>query len=133
MLYPTQSYIVIEFVVPFMDFLVQLEPFDYSIVNVNQQAIVYDFLFGSSSFRDIPAPSINHDCTIKIDGVVKISVNKVNEINLIKVDQFMEKFSIKIYKQDKGLDILFKKVTILVPLRGTPKLYAIFLCNLMLR
>ena len=86
-----------------------------------------------TNHHETPSPSINHECTIKIDGVVKISVNKVNEINVNKVDQFMEKFSIKIYKQDKELDILFKKVTILVPLRGTPKLYAIFLCNLMLR
>ena len=84
--YPTRSYVVIESAFPFKRFLVQLEPFDYSIVNVNQQAIVYDFLFESSSSRDIPAPSINHDCTIKIDGVVKIKVNKVNDISVNKVE-----------------------------------------------
>ena len=38
----------------------------------------------------------------------------------------MDKFSIKINKQDKGVGILFKEVTTLVP-------YAIFLCGIAFR
>ena len=128
--YPTRSYIMIESTFPFMGFLVQLEPFDYSIVNIDRQAPVYDLLFEPSSSRNIPTSSINHDCTVKIDVVVNISVNKINGIgdNMKK-----DKFSIKIFKQDKGVDLFFKEVTTLVPLYWTPKLYTIFLCELVLR
>ena len=28
----------------------------------------------------MPSPTINHDCTVKIDGVVKIGENKINGI-----------------------------------------------------
>ena len=112
-----------------MGILVQLEPFDYSIVNIDRQAPVYDLLFEPSSSRNIPTSSINHDWSVKTDGVVNTSVNKVNEIIVNKVDNFSDKFSTKMYKQDKGVDILFKEVTTLVPLSWTPKLYAIFLCE----
>ena len=87
---------------------------------------MYDLLHESFSSCGIPTPSNNHDCTVKIDGVVKISVNKVNEISINNVDQFMDKCPTKMFKQDKGVDILFKEVTTLVPLRWTPRLYAIF-------
>ena len=60
-------------------------------------------------------------------------MNKINAISVNKVDDLRDKFSIKMYKQDKVVDILFKEVTILVPLFWTPKLYAIFLCDLALR
>ena len=48
------------------------------------------------------------------------------------IDDNMEKdkFSIKIFKQDKGVDLLFKVGTTLVPLYWTPKLCAIFVCEL---
>ena len=92
--------------------------------------VAYDFLFEKSSYIEIPTPSINHDCTIKIDVVVKISVNKINGI---RDNMEQNKFSIKIFKQDKGVDLFFKEVTTLVPLYWTPKLYAIFLCELALR
>ena len=128
--YPTGSCVVIELVVPFMVFLFQLEPFDYSKINNDQQRVAYELLFKESSYREIPTPTINHDCTVKIDGVVKSSVKKINGIgdNMEK-----DKFSIKIFKQDKGVDLFFKEVTTLVPLYWTPKLYAIFLCELALR
>ena len=64
--------------------------------------VAYDFLFEKSSYREIPTPSINHDCTIKIDVVVKISVNKINGI---RDNMEQNKFSIKIFKQDKGVDL----------------------------
>ena len=59
----------------------------------------------------------------------------MNKVNDIGDNKGREKFSIKMYKhdKDKGVDILFKEVTILVPLFWTPKLYAIFLCDLALR
>ena len=44
-----------------------------------------------------------------------------------------DKFSIKIFKEDKGVGLLFKEVTKLVPLCWTPKLYVIFLYELVLR
>ena len=96
--YPTRSYVVIEPVVPFMGFLVQLEPFDYSIVNIDRQAPVYDLLFEPSSSRNISTSSINHDCTVKIDGLIKTSTIKVNEISVHKVDNFSDNFLIEIYK-----------------------------------
>ena len=85
--------------------------------------VAYDFLFEKSSYREIPTPSINHDCTIKIDVVVKISVNKINGI---RDNMEQNKFSIKIFKQDKGVDLFFKEVTTLVPLYWTPKIYMLY-------
>ena len=130
MYYHIRFCVVIEPTVPFMGFLLQLEPFDYSKINNDRQMVAYDFLFEKSSYREIPTPSINHDCTIKIDVVVKISVNKINGI---RDNMEQNKFSIKIFKQDKGVDLFFKEVTTLVPLYWTPKLYTIFLCELALR
>ena len=36
------------------------------------------------------------------------------------------------YENEKGIDVLFRALTILVPESWTPKLYAIFLCDLAL-
>ena len=46
-----------------------------------------------------------------------------------------QKFSIDLFKHDhdKGVDVLFKTLTTLVPDDWTPKLYATFLCDLALR
>ena len=76
-------------------------------------------------------PSINHKCTVHIDGVIKISVSRV----IGNSDCLMQKFSVKMYKHDhdKGVDVLFRTLTALVPETWTPKLYAIFLCDLALR
>ena len=122
--YSTRSCVVIESGVPFIGFLVQLESFNYTIVNNDKQRRVYELLFEVSSYSETPTPSINHDYTVKIDGVIKINANKVNEIG---DNMGREKFSNKMYKHDKGFNILFKDVTILVPLFWTPKLYAILL------
>ena len=107
---------MIEPAVSFMGFLVQLEPFDYSNVNIYRQALVCDLLFESSCSRDIPIPSINYDCSVKFNSVVNISVNKANDISMNKVNQIMDKFPIKMYKKDKVVDMLFKEVPTLVPL-----------------
>ena len=90
--YPTRSSVVIEPTDPFMGLLVQLEPFDYSIVNDDQQRRVYKLIFQESSYIGKPAASINHNCTIKINDVVKISANKVNDISN---NEGKEIFSIK--------------------------------------
>ena len=44
------------------------------------------------------------------------------------------RFSIDMFKHDndKGVDVLFRALTTLVPKSWTPKLYAIFLCNIAL-
>ena len=127
--YPTRSCVVIKPAVPFIGFLVQLGLFGCSKLNNDQQRVVYELLFGEFSCGEIPTPSINHDCTVKIDGVVKIGVNKINGIS-DNIER--DNFSIKMFKQDKGIDF-FNEVTTLVPLHCTPKLYAIFLCELALR
>ena len=53
--YPTCPCVVIGAAVPFMGFLVQLEPFDYSKINIYQQRATYELLFEESSYREIPA------------------------------------------------------------------------------
>ena len=75
-----------------------MEPFDYLKINNDQPKIAYELLFEESSYREMPTPTINHDCTVKIGGGVKISVNKINGIgdNMERV-----KYSIKMFKQDK--------------------------------
>ena len=113
--YPTRSCVVIEPAVPFMGFLIQLEPFDYSSLKiVDSQKLVYEMYNEENNPRnEFPSPSINHDLTIKIDGVVKISVQKINwpsqsdyqniSINMIKHDH------------EKKVDVLFRSLTTLVP------------------
>ena len=59
--YPTRPCVVIKAAVTFMGFLVQLEQFDYSKINNYQQRVTYELLFEESSYREIPAPAINHD------------------------------------------------------------------------
>ena len=78
-----------------------------------------------------PSPSINHDLTVKIDGVVKISVQKISETS----QSYYQKNSINMFKHDhdKKVDVLFRSLTTTVPYGWTPKLYAIFLCDLPLR
>ena len=34
-----------------------------------------------TNHHENPSPSINHECIVKIDGVVKISVQKINGPN----------------------------------------------------
>ena len=78
-----------------------------------------------------PSPSINHECTIKIDGVVKISVQNINGPN----ELLLQIFSIDMFKHDhdKRFDVLFRSLTTLVPESWALKLYAIILCDLALR
>ena len=102
--YPTRSRVVIEPAVPLMDFLVQLEPFDCSKINNDQQRVAYELVFEESSYREIPTPCVNYDCTVKIDGVVKISVNKINGI---RDNMEKDNFSIKMFKEDEGADLIF--------------------------
>ena len=81
--YPTRSCVVIEPAVPFMGFLVQLESFDYSSLKIiDNQKLVYEMYHEEiNPTIEFPSPSIKHECTVKIDGVVKISVIKINEPN----------------------------------------------------
>ena len=74
-------------------FLVQLESFNYTIVNNDQQRRVYELLFEVSSYSETPTPSINHDYTVKIDGVIKISVQKISQSDC-------NKFLINMFKND---------------------------------
>ena len=80
-----------------------MEPFDYSKINNDQQRIAYELLFEESSYREMPTPTRNHDYTVKIDGVVNISVNKINRIG---DNMERDKFSIKMFKQNKGETVL---------------------------
>ena len=115
-----------------MGFLIQLEPFDYSSKIVDRQKLVYEMYHEESNNLEItsplPSPGINHDLTVKIDGVVKISVQKISQSDC-------NKFSINMFKHDheKKVDVLFRSLTTDVPESWTPKLYAIFLCDLALR
>ena len=61
----------------------------------------------------MPSSSIKHECTVKIDGVVKISVRIIKGPK----DLSHQKFSIDLFKHDhdKGVDVLFKASTTLVP------------------
>ena len=56
-----------------------------------------------------PSPSINHESTVKIDGVVKISVNKINGPNKLS----LQTFSINMFKHDndKVVDVIFRALT----------------------
>ena len=79
------------------------------------------------------SPSINHECTVQIDDVVKISVHIVIEVVGDYIS--MLKFCVNMYKYDykNGVDVLFRVLTTLVPESWTPKLYAILLYDLALR
>ena len=104
--YPTRSCVVIEPAVQFMGFLIQLEPFDYSAKIVDRQKLVYEMYHEDTNHHEKPSPGINHDLTVKIDGVVKISVQKISQSNC-------NKFSINMFKHDheKRVDVLFRALT----------------------
>ena len=129
--YPTRSCVVIEPAVQFMGFLIQLEPFDYSAKIVDRQKLVYEMYHEETNHHEKPSPGINHDLTVKIDGVVKISVQKIGQSDY----EDYNKFLINFFKHDheKKVDVLFRSLTTTVPYSWTPKLYAIFLCDLALR
>ena len=130
--YPTRSCVVIEPEVPFMGFLVQLEPFDYSSLNiVDSQQFVYEMYHEESNHHEKLSPSINHDITVKIDGVVRISVQKISGLS----QSYYQKNSINMFKhdRDKKVDVLFRSLSTTVPDSWTSKLYTIFLCYLALR
>ena len=136
--YPTRSCVVIEPATPFMGFLVQLEPFDYSALKVvDQQKLVYEMFQEESNSYEQPSPSINHELSVPIDFVTKISVNRDigTRVSVGTSVFFMKTFSVKLYKHDhdKRVDVLFRALTTLVPDNWTPKLYATFLCDLALR
>ena len=44
------------------------------------KGVAYELSFEELGYGKISTPTINHDCTVKIDIVVKISVNKINRI-----------------------------------------------------
>ena len=105
---------MIEPTVSFMGFLVQLEPFDYSSLKIiDSQKLVYEMYHEETNHHEKHSPSINHEYTVKIDGVVKISVQKINEPNELS----LQNFSIDMFKHDhdKGVDVLFRALTPLVP------------------
>ena len=105
MSYLTRSCVVMEPVVPCMEFLVQLEPFDYSSLKIiDHQKFVYEMYHEKYNHHEKPSPSINHECTVKIDGVVKISVQKINGPNELS----LQNISIDMFKHDhdKGVDVL---------------------------
>ena len=106
--YPTRSCVVIEPAVQFMGFLIQLEPFDYSSKIVDRQKLVYEMYHEESNNLEVtsplPSPGINHDLTVKIDGVVKISVQKISHSDCLTDGRTFwvdyNKFSIKLFKHD---------------------------------
>ena len=125
MSYPTRSCVMMEPAVPFIWFLIQLESFDFSSLKIiDIQKLVYEMYHEETNHHENSSPSINHECTVKVDGVVKISVQKINRPNELS----LQKVSIDMFKhdRDKGVDVLFRALTTLVPESWSPKLYAIF-------
>ena len=88
-----------------MGLLVHLEPFDYSSLKIiDNQKLVYEMYHEETIQHNVmPSSSINHECTVKIDGVVKISVQKINGPNKLS----LQKFSIDMFKHDhdKGVGV----------------------------
>ena len=127
--YPTRSCVVIEPAVPIMGLLVQLKPFDYSSLKIiDSQKLVYEMYHEETNPAiEFPSPSIKHEYTVKIDGVVKISVRKIKGPK----DLSHQKVSLDLFKHDhdNGVDVLYKALSTLVPDDWTPKLYAKFLCD----
>ena len=100
---PTRSCVVIEQAVLFMGFLVQLEPFAYSSLKIiDNQKLVYEMYHEENNHHEKSSPSINHACNVIIDGVVKISVQKINGPNELS----LQKCLIDMFKHDhdKGVD-----------------------------
>ena len=77
-----------------------------------------------TNHHEKPSPSINHEYTVKINGVVNISVQKINRPSELAY----QKVSIDMFKYDHDeiVDVLFRSLTTLVSESWTPKLYAIF-------
>ena len=46
-----------------------------------------------TNHHEKPSPSINYECTVKIDGVVKISVQKINGPNDLSLQNFPSIYS----------------------------------------
>ena len=87
--YHARFCVVIEPVVPFMGFLVQLEPFDYSSLKIiDNQKLVYEMYHEETNHHEKTSPSINHAYIVKIDGVVKIAVQKINGHNELSLQKF---------------------------------------------
>ena len=109
--YPTRSCVVIEPEVPFMGFLVQLKSFDYSSLKIiDSQKLVYEMYHEETNPAiEFPSSSTKHECTVKIDGVVKISVRKIKGPK----DFSHRNVSIDLFKHDhdKGVDVLFRALT----------------------
>ena len=88
--YPTHFCLVIEPAVPFMEFIVQLESFDYSSLNIiDNQKRVYKIHHEEINQYVKPYPSKNYECTVKIDDVVNISVQKMNGSNELSLQTFL--------------------------------------------
>ena len=95
--YPTRSCVVIEPAVPFIWFLVQLEPFDYSSLKiVDSQKLVYEMYHEETNHHEKPFASVNHDLTVEIDGVVKIGIQKISGPS----QSDYQTFSINMFKHD---------------------------------
>ena len=55
-----------------------------------------------TNHHEKPSPNINHECTVKIDGVVNISVQKINGPNELSLQKcFIDMFK---HDHDKGVD-----------------------------
>ena len=100
---------------------------------IDNQTLVYILYNEETNDHKKLSSSINHECTVQIDGVVKISVHKV--IGVVGDYISMQKNCVNMYKHyDKnGFDVLFRPLTTLFPESWIPKLYAMFLCDLVLR
>ena len=48
---------------------------------IDNQKLVYEMYHEGINHHEKSSPSINHECTVKIDGIVKISVQKINGPN----------------------------------------------------
>ena len=64
--YLTHSCIVTEQAVPFMGFLVKLEPFDYSSLKIiDNQILVYEMYHEETNHHENPSPSIIMNALLK--------------------------------------------------------------------
>ena len=91
---------------------------------IGNQKLVYEMYHEETNHHEKSSPSINHECTVQIDGLVKISVHKIIGVS----DYPMQKVCVNMYKHDykNRVDDLFRALITLVPENWTPKLYAIF-------
>ena len=77
-----------------------------------------------TNHHEKPSPDIKYDLTVKIDGVVKISIQKISWSS----QSDYQNISINMFKHDheRKVDVLFRSLTTKVPESWTPKLHAIF-------